>query len=293
MATDPNAAIREAFRNIGIDSVNDDVLRQCTLCLFVGVCIGLTLLCTGTSLSKSANVAPSKLADSWEAFSLNKKIATLDETSFKAFRKQVIKDSDVPNMVVDAEHGAVMTRPKRPAAHVITPSTNHKKRTAATPFDSTPNNINADKKNNNNASRISMSPQRAGGAVRTPSTRPLYSEQRKDAGKEVASYNPNNIVSVPASTTEKTRCVVSYSGICATNVPQPYRHLFTVSEERSLQLNKMIEDKQKEFSEKFNFGTDQIAALQPVGIPLQDTICCIGRICNSVRPFHTSWSLSN
>lgn len=228
---------------------------------------------SGETLSKCTKTPPEKLADTWEAYSLNKKVTTLNDRTFKAFRKQVIKNSDAVELLASEEIGAGAIT-KRPSATVITPSSSNKRSSV---FDPT---------TDRSGGRISMSPQRAPlRATTTSSTtpKPLYKD-RRDIGKEVLVFNNPLVDNVDAPPADQPRCNVSHRHTTS-NVSRPYRHLFTVLEEQSLQLNQMIEEKTNEFSEKFDFGSEQIAALGAVGVPLQDTVCCIGRICNVVRIF--------
>ena len=59
--------------------------------------------------------------------------------------------------------------------------------------------------------------------------------------------------------------------------------MFTVLDERARQLDGMLQEKQEEFAERYHFGQDgAVAALEAVGVPRQEPICCIGRVCNAV-----------
>ena len=105
----------------------------------------------------------------------------------------------------------------------------------------------------------------------------------------MATYNPKELVAVEQSDNSKRKCVISTD--FETNVKAPYRHMFTVLEERAAVLEKELLEKHEEFAETYNFGSEQIADLEAVGVPRQDKICCIGRICNAVSNFSMQWQL--
>lgn len=164
--------------------------------------------------------------------------------------------------------GAVYTRPKRQTetTAVITPSSNKRQQHSFQPSAM--------------SSRMSLSPE-APMTEEETTKKPAFSE-RKDSGKVVASFNPKNLpVPVPQPVGTSLRCKVSFDEY-ETNVKSPYRHMFTTTEERSRQLDRMIQEKEELYSQRYEFGSENFAELEAVGVPRQETICCIGRICNAV-----------
>jgi DNA polymerase alpha subunit B N-terminal len=228
-------------------------------------------------LASTLQVTPTQMAECWEAYSLNKNLKQLDEHSFSAFRLQLCKESDAP--LPTAEDGAIVARPnltkKRDATSVvITPA--HKKRQAS-----------ADESRNSSGNRrVSLSPNPPLSLQKPASTSSLaaYSD-RQGSGKVVAEYNPSNLQPMESnSALSKPKCVISND--FPTNVQAPYQHMFTVLDERARILDDQLQEKHDEFCQEYNFGSEQIAGLEAVGVPRQDTICCIGRICNAVSNFY-------
>ena len=210
------------------------------------------------------------MAECWEAYSLSKNLKELDKHSFKGFRVQLQKESDSNTMDVD---GAVRPVTKRERPSVITPASNKRQHQGTLDTSGGDSEFR----------RISLSPD---DPVVQPkkSDLPAYSE-RKGSGQVVATFNPKELPEIEApSISSKPKCIVSYNEF-ETNVKEPYRHMFTALEERSRQLERLLVEKHDEFGEIFDFGSENLAELEAVGVPRQDTICCIGRICNAVRLF--------
>ena len=62
--------------------------------------------------------------------------------------------------------------------------------------------------------------------------------------------------------------------------------MFTVIDDRARKLDEWLGEKEREITERYHFDEDaDVAALEAVNVPRQEKICCIGRICNSVRDF--------
>jgi hypothetical protein len=106
----------------------------------------------------------------------------------------------------------------------------------------------------------------------------------------VASFNPSARTVAPTSaidtntaSTTKLRQKCRISTKFETNALEAYRHWFTVLDDRALALDLQLQQHSEMFNEQYNFGSDQIAALEVIGVPRQETVCCIGRICYAVR----------
>jgi len=116
--------------------------------------------------------------------------------------------------------------------------------------------------------------------LETSSSIPAFSE-RTNAGRVVTTFNPNNLAPIELAAASKPKCVISYDEF-ETNVAKPYRHMFTVMDERARKLDEWIVEKEVELMERYHFGESDVAALEAVAVPRQEKICCIGRICNAV-----------
>lgn len=214
----------------------------------------------GVGLVSTLQISPEQLAEYWEAFSLNKSVSELSEHTFHAYRAAVMKEAE----------GAVVSRPalgKRQAAPMVTPV----------------KRPHTDIKTPNNANRVTVSPNKVTPHPPTPThipNLPSYGE-RKNAGQVIVTFNPNDLPAITTIKSSSLRCEVSAS--FPTNVKKPYRHMFTTLEERSNALDRHLVKMGDEMIERYEIGKDDgIAALEAVGVPRQDTVCCIGRVCNEV-----------
>lgn len=246
------------------------------------------------SLSESLNVSPSAIAECWEAYSLTKNVNTLDTHSFPAFRLKLIKEVDNPvalaTLVNDDKSSAVrVTAYKRDMSSVvITPAhLNNKKRPTSSSSDST----------SSDSRRVSLSPSATkisfSSTATTLSSVPQVTYGiRQGAGKVIVSFNPSArpiaptsaiIADITSTSKRQPKCTISTK--FDTNVSEPYRHWFTVLDDRAMALDWQLQQHSDMFNKQYNFGSDQIAALEVIGIPRQETICCIGRICNAVSNF--------
>ena len=245
------------------------------------------------ALSESLNVAPTSIAECWEAYSLTKNVNSLDTHSFPAFRLKLIKEADNPlalaSIVNDDKNSAVrVTAYKRDMSSVvITPAhLNNKKR---------PTSSSRSQSESSDSRRVSLSPSAPmlsfSSTVTTSTTVPhLVYGERQGAGKVVVTFNPSERTVAPTSVIDintigatkiRPKCVISTN--FDTNVSEPYRHFFTVLDDRALALDAQLQQHADMLNKQYNFGSDHIAELEVIGIPRQETICCIGRICNAVR----------
>jgi hypothetical protein len=100
----------------------------------------------------------------------------------------------------------------------------------------------AKNRNESGNRRISMSPDP-----------PLFSlpayGKRQGSGKVVAEFKPSQVQAaniVPAaSRRSQPKCIIAKD--FPTNVPEPYRHMFTVLDERAGQLDEQLQDKHDAF----------------------------------------------
>ena len=216
------------------------------------------------ALSSSIGITPTQLATTWEAFSLNKKVSDLTDLSFQAYRNAVIKDYDT----------AVISRPglaKRQGLPTVTPEA---KRVHMGPTIDAP--TSAVDSIALNSRRVSVSPSKI---VPLPLVQMPSYDERTGVGKVVVSYHPKKVPPaehVPAS--GKPRCSISFD--FPTNVTQAYRHMFTTLEERARILDDHLATMGEDIVEFL--GSEGVAELEAVGVPRQELVTCVGRICNEV-----------
>lgn len=286
--------IRKALTGAGLKEIDPAILAKCT-CIKQRPFTQLhhlrsfpsTHIFPGLAVALSFSISPKQMAECWEAFSLNRNLKDLDEHSFESYRKALIKEFGTginggSAEIVTASSGAITSLGKRTPLPSVTPpakrahqaSLQHQaQRTPATSSDQ--------------ARRISYSPAPPGAlGSATPSNRPKYGD-RDNAGKVIATYNPRNLDSlVLPNPGNHHRCKISYD--FETNVTSRYRHLFSTIDDRSKALDRHLTQLGDAMIEKYGLGKEQenengIAGLEGVGVPRQEKICCIGRICNSAH----------
>lgn len=220
-------------------------------------------------------LSPTQMTEFWEAYSINKSLRSLDEHSFTGFRLQLIKDSSGLAASSTAGDGAVRSLKKRDlSSAVVTPGHNKRQLHGA------PGSAHRDASGNR---RVSLSPDPLPKTSALPPSLPSYSE-RLGAGETLVEFNPCQLQPVESvAPFSKHKCLISND--FATNVESTFRHFFTVLDERATVLDEQLQEKIDEFSVLYNFGSEQIADLEAVGVPRQEAICCIGRICNAVCIF--------
>lgn len=219
------------------------------------------------------HITPLQLAEYWDAFSLNKGVEELDSHTFQSYHSDVMKRAE--------QDGAVVSRPalgKRSSnsSSLVTPP-NKRAANMQTPVSA------VDKVAMSNSNRVSLSPNKVTPhGPTTPAVNLITYGERKNAGQVLVTFNPNDLPPIVTDESNTKRCIVSSS--FSTNVEKPYRHLFTTCEERAQALDAHLEKMGEKMVERYEIGKDDgIAALEAVGVPRQDTVCCIGRVCNEVR----------
>jgi hypothetical protein len=234
--------------------------------------ISFVLLYIGVQLAKQRHLTSSFMAECWGAFSINKNISSLTLASLDVFKDYLEKQI--------RESGPIVSRPsnKRERVQDTPPA---KKRGVDQTHRVTPNVDVVKQLSSNNNIKDNTTSQ----VVRVS-----YNE-REGAGKVIATYNPHNLASRSSSTTATTRprCQIDYD--FSTNVTQAYRHMYTTPEERSAALNDHLVELGNIMIEHFGLdkepgdddGNEDDMILEAVGVPRQGNVCCIGRICNSVR----------
>ena len=236
------------------------------------------------ALSSNLHISPEQLAESWEAHSLNKNVAELNDLSFEGYRAALRKDFDTnTSMKVEpGTAGAVNSRPGLGKRQNNAAGSPNAKTAAITP-----------------APPTTVKPLRAA----------KYGE-RTNVGQTVATYNPSNLANYAVSATDdmedgpNPRCTIdSTLDGTADNITKPYRYMFTPLEDRARALDDHLVGLGEEIMERFDIKAETakkagasnkvddakegdadkaIAPLEAVGVPRQEAVCCIGRICNEV-----------
>lgn len=221
------------------------------------------------ALSTSIYVTPAQLATTWEAFSLNTKVTELTDLSFQAYRNAVIKDYDsaiISRPGLGKRHGLPMVTPDAKRLQHLHPSDDTRNPTSA---------IDAIA----STRRVSVSPNKALAPHQDPAIQMPSYEERTGVGKVVVAYHPKQALKaehVPAS--GKPRCTISTD--FETNLTKAYRHMFTPLEERA----RILDDHLMSMGDKImeSLDSEDVADIEAVGVPRQEKVTCIGRICNEV-----------
>ena len=235
------------------------------------------------ALSTQLRLSPNQLAEAWEAHSVTKNVSVLDDVSFAAYRSSLAGlAGDNNNRVVGTSFAK---RKASPSSVTPTPNKSKVKREQlATPSSSSSTPTTAGSKN----------------ILITPTKTPTYQE-RTSRGEVVSTYNPHGLPTAAASrlsSDDDGHIAASIQYHPSSSHPtKSYRHMFTPLEARAQVLEErltMMSDKfQEAHSESDEVAVKQENALYadaadssiwaPVGIPKQNTVRCVGRICNEVR----------
>lgn len=263
---------------------------------------------SGAALANATGVTPEQMADCWEAFSINRNIKELNETSFKSYREQIIKDCDDSVLRKMTTPGAVVVRPslrgsknKPDALPTVTPPAKrlHQQRNS---IDQHRANMQQQQLSASYSSdqdrRISLSPSRPVTAASnlTPSSSHTYAH-RQGSGDVLFTYRPEMAnqmtMTEPSGDRSNPRCQLQYEHF-STNVLKPYRHFFTSTEDRAQALDQQIVDLGSDICRRFGLEhankdsvgdedhASSVAGLEAVGVPRQVKVTNIGRICNAV-----------
>ena len=232
------------------------------------------------ALSTQLRLSPQKLAEAWEAHSVTKNVTVLDDVSFAAYRSSLAGLAGENNNRVVGTSSA--KRKAGPSSVTPTPSKTKVKHENKQQQLATPSSSALAGKN----------------ILITPTKTPSYKE-RTNQGAVVSTYNPHNLpTAVSSSNNEHIATSIQYhpSSYHATT---SYRHMFTSLEARAQVLEErlsiMSEQIQAANTEESNidavvkqeassfaaYDTDS-STWAPVGVPRQNTVRCVGRICNEV-----------
>ncbi|GKY94280.1 DNA polymerase alpha subunit B [Mayamaea pseudoterrestris] len=281
--------IKRALAGAGLSKIRPEIMSQCV------------------ALASAIAVTPERMAECWEAFSMNRNVKELNESSFKSYREQLIKDCDDTVLRKVTDVGAVMARPslknKADSLPAVTPPAKRLHQRSSTNNESNKTNSNQQLPSSFSAEknrRISLSPGRPlPSASVTPSNSSYSYAQRQGSGDIVFSYQPESLASnglVMNTTTDRRttpKCLVQYQHF-ETNVQKPFRHFFTSMDDRAKALDQHLVHLGMEICERFGLGQESvdesneetstaIAGLEAVGIPRQVKVTNIGRICNAAH----------
>lgn len=241
-----------------------------------------------------------QMALCWEAFSLNRQLTNLDEHSFESFRAAIIKYADAnissQGLETTPDETAISSRPSKRSTTPpsVTPPTKRKQTLPGRNISTSPSQNETPAGFDEGRRRISLSPEMPLSRTGTDLSTALY-DDRKGAGKVMDTWNPNKLsdATVKHQSMNKPRCIVSSSDFSATNTKHRYRHMNTTVEEVARILDEHLVRLGEMMIEHYGLGkdgemvegegsTDSIPCLEAVGVPRQETVCCIGRICNEV-----------
>ena len=239
------------------------------------------------------------MAECWEAFSLTRNVSELTDHTFASYKTQLIKDAEQNGSALPTSTeansdlgGAVNRRPglgKRQTSdglNLVTPPTKRQANRMDEP--GTASSVDSIARD---GSSVSSTPQRP----KIMPVMPKYVE-RTGVGEVVTSFVSSNISKksddAAAAPSEASRppnkCTISST--FPTNITKPYRHMFTTLQERAQALEDHLVDMGNAIIAKHGIrensddGADNgIAPLEAVNVPRQETVCCIGRICNEAH----------
>lgn len=207
----------------------------------------------GVALASTLSVQPEQMAECWEAFSLNKGVSELTDHTFQAYRLQLIKVSDA-SIDPSITPGAVQSRStKRQASNMVTP----------------PNSKRPD-----NRRRAVSTNTPTTTSVSTSGNLPKY-VSRSRVGEVVASFNPSQFEPI-APGNKRASCTITSSNY---NLFEPYRHMFTTSEDRALALEAKLNELREQIIRQQGIGSEDNPLVE-VNVPGHDKGCYVGRICN-------------
>lgn len=233
------------------------------------------------TLSAQLRLSPQKLAEAWEAHSLTKNVNVLDDVSFAAYRSSLSAlAGDNNNRVVGTSSAK---RKAGPSSVSPTPNKtkvkreNEQQQQLATPSSSTPAGENI---------------------LITPTKTPTYKE-RTNQGAVVSTYNPHNLPTAVSSSNDDSHIAASIQYHPSSSHPtKSYRHMFTPLEARAQVLEERLATMTEKIQSAHSDGGDVLVKQEadaadtndtdsstwaPVGIPRQNTVRCVGRICNEAH----------
>lgn len=232
------------------------------------------------TLSSQLRLSPQKLAEAWEAHSLTKNVSVLDDVSFAAYRSSLAGLAGENNNRVVGTSSA--KRKAGPSSVTPTPNKTKVKREneQQQPQLATPSSSNHAGKN----------------ILITPTKTPTYQE-RTNQGEVVSTYNPHYLPTAASSNNGSHIAASIQYHPSSTHPTKSYRHMFTPLEARAQVLEERLATMTEQIQSAHSDGDDVVkqeveaaaatdgdsSTWAPVGIPRQNTVRCVGRICNEAH----------
>lgn len=226
---------------------------------------------TGAAAAAAMQLSAATVADCWDAVSATHGFKELSTHNFQTLKNAMVKQAD-ENLVLppttSSSSTAVVTTVKSSSSPTQTTST---PRSVVTPSATT-----------KTARRLSLSPLMPTTAASGSRKKAKYHE-RQGVGTVVTAYQADLALVRPSQPSPDTpRCDVQWRQF-STNVVEPYRHLFTTLPTKAQALEAHLQRMTAVLQDVHAFGQGDLAPLEAVGLPGQDLVCNIGRICSSVR----------
>jgi hypothetical protein len=224
------------------------------------------------------------VAECWDAVSISHNFNSLNDHSWKTLRPALVKITDdnvVPPPITSSGNVTVTVKRKAEASaspeHASRPSS-----TVVTPAaKASVTSITSAKPSSADGRRISLSP-KPPIAMEVRQKKAKY-EERQGAGTVVATFQPELGNGQTLGPSETPRCSIVWRDTDEfQNVTEAYRHLFTPPAQKAQALEAHLNKMSKLFMENYAFGEGDLAPLEAVGLPRQEVVCCLGRICSSV-----------
>lgn len=248
--------IRAAFAQAGQSRLEKSVLSKCV------------------ALATTLHISHETLVTCWEAFSLTHKVSELTNHSFDAYQAQVYKH--VNTVSAEFSDSTIHSRStkRQCRTHIVTPPMAKRlQRVNQSP-------LLADAMDFKKHHSLPLS---SSDVAKYPPL--LKYNERDNAGEVVFSFNPKCWPAISHIALPKKVCCVVSGEEFATNITEPYRHMFSVIPDRSQALEDQLVRIGEQIINKYGIctGENGIAPLEQVNVPRQEEICCVGRICNEAH----------
>ena len=231
---------------------------------------------------------PKAIAEIWDALSVTHNFNALNEHTFTTLRQALIKESDddVLPPVTSSNSGSVVISVKENAA-----ASSPDQKSAKRPHSVVTPSSKPDKVGSSSSMAIHSQNRRMSLSPKPPmhlsdsARKKIKYEERQGVGTVVATYQGDLVTATtttPRTAASEPRCRIAWKEDFPTNVQKPYRHLFTPLATKAKALDRQLDRWLEIFQESYAFGQGDLAPLEAVGVPRQELVCCVGRVCSSV-----------
>jgi hypothetical protein len=232
------------------------------------------------SLAQEHSIPVDTFVLTWEAYSCNAGVESLNANTFSSFRNALLKEVAPPETVTPTPKSVVVSRPsmaKRSVANMETPSPNNKKLKDGQLEHIISNAQSSPLKNNSSPETVVSS----SSALVTPNVKIAY-ENRKNSGQIIASYNPANLPPL-----EPNGVRTSVIEVMEPSLTKPYKHMTDKPVHHA--LNSRLEDMSQKILKQYfkdndhdkdDDNMDMEDIFEQVGVPRQSVQFNVGRICN-------------